>query len=106
MKRAHAEVTGEIVLEGLKRPVTLRGRADRIDVMTDGTLAIIDYKTGQPPSKDQVISGLAPQLPLEAAMALRRAFTRIPKAEASKSLFLRLTGGDKAGEVQIGRAPD
>jgi len=100
MARAHAEVEGSIEITELKRPVTLRGRADRIDVMSDGTLAIIDYKTGQPPTKEQVISGLAPQLPLEAAMAARGAFAEIPEAETSKLLFLRLTGGDKAGEVR------
>ena len=98
LKRAYAEVSGEIEVTGLKQPVTLRGRADRIDVMNDGTLAIIDYKTGRVPGVKEVQQGLAPQLPLEAAMALMGAFKDIPKAKASKLLFLRLTGGDKAGE--------
>ena len=101
MAHAHAEVTGEIEITGLKRPVTLRGRADRIDVMSDGTLAIIDYKTGGMPGIKEVQQGLAPQLPLEAAMAARGAFSEIPEAETSKLLFLRLTGGDKAGEQRL-----
>lgn len=96
---AYAERSGEVeIREGLAQPVTLRGRADRIDVMADGRLVIIDYKTGQMPSKDQVNSGLTPQLPLEAAMALRGAFGPELKAETAKLLFLRLTGGAKAGE--------
>ena len=101
MSRAHAEVTGEIEITALKKPVTLRGRADRIDVMEDGTLAIIDYKTGGVPGIKEVQQGLAPQLPLEAAMVLRGAFKGIPQAETSKLLFLRLTGGDKAGEQRV-----
>lgn len=99
MALAHAEIKGEIeVSDGLKRKVKLRGRADRIDVMSDGSLAIIDYKTGQMPGKREVEIGLAPQLPLEAAMALRGGFGDELKRETSRLMFLRLTGGAKAGE--------
>ena len=45
---------------------TLTARADRIDRLADGSLAIIDYKTGAPPTIDEVLS-LSPQLPLEGA---------------------------------------
>jgi ATP-dependent helicase/nuclease subunit B len=55
-----AEVTGEAVLAG----VTVHGRADRIDQLADGTLAVIDYKTGQPPSYKAVNEGFALQLGL------------------------------------------
>ncbi|MEJ7926614.1 double-strand break repair protein AddB [Sphingobium sp. AN641] len=44
--------------------VTLTGKADRIDRMPDGSLAIIDYKTGKPPSARQVKAGYALQLGL------------------------------------------
>lgn len=44
------------------RGVTIHGRADRIDRHADGTLAIIDYKTGRPPSGSQVEQGFALQL--------------------------------------------
>ena len=47
----------------------LTGRADRIERRRDGGLAILDYKTGTPPSQKEVDAGLAPQLLLEAAMA-------------------------------------
>lgn len=99
MTLAHPEVRGEIdVSDTLKRKVKLRGRADRIDVMEDGTITIIDYKTGQMPGKREVEIGLAPQLPLEAAMALRGGFGPDLKRETSSLMFLRLTGGAKAGE--------
>jgi ATP-dependent helicase/nuclease subunit B len=55
-----AEVTGETVLAG----VTVHGRVDRIDRLADGSLAIIDYKTGQPPSQKTVTEGFALQLGL------------------------------------------
>jgi ATP-dependent helicase/nuclease subunit B len=55
-----AEVTGETALGG----VTIHGRADRIDRLADGALAIIDYKTGQPPTQKAVTEGFALQLGL------------------------------------------
>jgi ATP-dependent helicase/nuclease subunit B len=55
-----AEADGEAVVAG----VTVYGRADRIDRLADGGLAIIDYKTGQPPSQKAVNEGFALQLGL------------------------------------------
>ena len=55
-----AEVTGETPLAG----VIVHGRVDRIDRLPGGGLAIIDYKTGQPPSQKAVTEGFALQLGL------------------------------------------
>jgi ATP-dependent helicase/nuclease subunit B len=55
-----AELKGETALAG----VTVEGRVDRIDRLPGGGLAIIDYKTGQPPSKKSVNEGFALQLGL------------------------------------------
>ena len=55
-----AEATGETQLAG----VTVHGRVDRIDTLADGALAIIDYKTGQPPTQKTVTEGFALQLGL------------------------------------------
>ncbi|HAU21373.1 MAG TPA: double-strand break repair protein AddB, partial [Erythrobacter sp.] len=44
--------------------VRVHGRADRIDQFDDGTLAIVDYKTGKPPSAAQAKAGFALQLGL------------------------------------------
>jgi len=55
-----AEASGETALAG----VTVHGRADRIDRLPGGGLAVIDYKTGQPPSQKAVIEGFALQLGL------------------------------------------
>ncbi|KPL67371.1 helicase [Erythrobacter sp. SG61-1L] len=55
---AAIEAWGEMQVRG----VTLKGRADRIDRFPDGTLAIVDYKTGSPPSGKMVEEGFALQL--------------------------------------------
>ena len=55
-----AEASGDTALAG----VTVQGRVDRIDRLPDGSLAIIDYKTGQPPSQKTVDEGFALQLGL------------------------------------------
>ncbi|MFL6752941.1 MAG: PD-(D/E)XK nuclease family protein [Sphingomicrobium sp.] len=55
-----AEATGETPLAG----IVVQGRVDRIDRLPDGDLAIIDYKTGQPPSQKSVTEGFALQLGL------------------------------------------
>jgi ATP-dependent helicase/nuclease subunit B len=71
---SHCEVSGSILIG--KSRFELHGRADRIDFMRDGTLSILDYKTGTNPSSSQART-LSPQLALEGNMALRGGF-RIP----------------------------
>jgi len=48
--------------------VQLSGIADRIDRLSDGSLAIVDYKTGAPPSTRAVKEGFSLQLGLLAAI--------------------------------------
>jgi ATP-dependent helicase/nuclease subunit B len=55
-----AEITGEAPLQG----IIVHGRVDRIDRLPDGGLAIVDYKTGKPPSKNAIEAGFALQLGL------------------------------------------
>lgn len=98
VSEVHAELRGEIDLSLPGGDIRLVGKADRIDRLKDGSLRILDYKTGEPPSEKQVEQGLAPQLPLEAAMAARGAFATLGAAETSQLLYLRLSGGDPAGE--------
>ena len=62
-----AEVSGKTEIKGVK----VKGRADRIDKLADGSLAIIDYKTGMPPKVKQVSAGYALQLGLVGLMAER-----------------------------------
>ena len=57
---AAIEEQGRVELDG----ILLKGRVDRIDRCADGSLVIVDYKTGQPPGKRQVRAGYALQLGL------------------------------------------
>ena len=52
------EAQGSMTFDGVR----VYGRADRIDRMDDGSLAIVDYKTGKPPSAAQVEAGYALQM--------------------------------------------
>lgn len=56
------DLSTSIPLNG--QPITIIGKADRIDLLHDGTYEVIDYKTGSPPSKKEVMTGQAPQLAL------------------------------------------
>ena len=69
IERIDAEIRGEIKIPlDNERIFTLSARADRIERRHDGSFAILDYKTGQPPTGKQVRMGLSPQLTLEAAI--------------------------------------
>lgn len=59
------------------RDVRIHGRADRIDRKADGTLAVVDYKTGQPPSGKRVEEGFALQLGLIGLIAEANGFKGI-----------------------------
>ncbi|MCW9035462.1 MAG: double-strand break repair protein AddB [Rhodospirillales bacterium] len=95
-----AEVNGKLVLQGPAGPFKLTAKADRIDQMSDGTYAIIDYKTGAPPTKKEVAAGFAPQLPLEAAMVQSGGFKGLKPAAVSSLEYWRLKGSDPVGEIR------
>jgi len=59
------EVTGVHELGGIR----LSGKADRIDRLADGSLAIVDYKTGAAPSGSAAFDGLDNQLGLLGLLA-------------------------------------
>ena len=98
--RSHMEIAGEQALGGPAGTFTLRARADRIDVLRDGTAAIIDYKTGALPSQKQVRTLLMPQLPLEGAILAQGGFADVGPLAASELLYIRFGGGAEPGEIR------
>ncbi|MFC7537498.1 double-strand break repair protein AddB [Sphingomonas sp. GCM10030256] len=68
-----AEAKGEAEIAG----VTVHGKADRIDRLANGRVAILDYKTGKPPSKTAVQEGFALQLGLLGLIASRGGFEAV-----------------------------
>jgi len=89
-----AEVKGELALPG---GFVLHGRADRIDRLADGSLALIDYKTGTSPTRKDIEEAYAIQLTLEAAMAERGAFAAVGSGIASALAYWKLGGGFEPG---------
>ena len=53
--------------QGPRRTVRVRGTADRIDLLSDGTFRIVDYKTDRAPRRDRAL-----QLPVYARCAEQR----------------------------------
>jgi ATP-dependent helicase/nuclease subunit B len=98
MREVHSEVSGALELSAPGGPFTVTAKADRIDVMADGSLSIIDYKTGSPPSAKEVAAGYAPQLPIEALIARHGGFEGVPAAKVGRLLYWRLRGGETGGE--------
>lgn len=84
------EQTARITFPSPVGNVELRATADRIEQLADGTLAIIDFKTGAPKTAPQVERGLEPQLALEAAIAAEQPFGPIGPAQASELIYFRL----------------
>jgi ATP-dependent helicase/nuclease subunit B len=98
-----AEIRGEIpILLDNERTFILSARADRIERRHDGSFAILDYKTGQPPTGKQVRMGLSPQLTLEAAILREGGFAGIPAgASVSQLTYVRLSGNNPPGEQKL-----
>ncbi len=93
---AQVEVPGELAIPIGDRIFRLTGRADRIERLSDGGYAILDFKTGAPPSDRQVQIGVAPQLTLEAAMLRGGGFRAITGRARSiaELVYVRLKGGE------------
>jgi ATP-dependent helicase/nuclease subunit B len=85
------EVKGRWPVDGLPhgRGVTLVGKADRIDRLPDGRIAIYDYKSGKPPTEKEERS-FAKQLWLEAAMAAKGAFGTDGPLETARVAYIGL----------------
>jgi ATP-dependent helicase/nuclease subunit B len=98
---SHTERDARLTLKRPRGEVVLKARADRLDRLGDGSITILDYKTGEPPKKDDLEDGSAPQLPLEAALALEGAFEGLGDVMQVRALtYWKLTGGQEPGEVK------
>ena len=92
---ALAEVEGRAHIAG----VELRGRVDRLDRCADGSLAIVDYKTGQPPKKKAVAAGFALQMGLLGAIAARGGFEALEGLPAHLEYWSLARGKEDFGFV-------
>ena len=80
------------------RTLAFRGKADRVDLADDGTLHVVDYKTGKPHKyasvsvDDPDVAGTRLQLPIYGAAA--RAHHRDPTAAVQAEYWFISTAGD------------
>ncbi len=104
-----AETSGRLVFEAPGGPFELTARADRIDVTPDG-LVVTDYKTGAIPAGSAVADGIAPQLPLEAAIALgledKAGFTGVKSGPVTSLRYIRASGAEPPGEEKAVKCDD
>lgn len=98
VKKILKEVKGSIFLANGE--FRLHARADRIDVLEDGSLVVLDYKTGMSPSPKQART-LSPQIALEGAIALSGGFENVEAGELDELAFIRLVQGKKFGIQRI-----
>ncbi|MFO1058875.1 MAG: double-strand break repair protein AddB [Dongiaceae bacterium] len=94
-----SEIKGTLVLAAPAGPFTLTARADRVERRRDGGVVLVDYKTGTPPKQRDIELGFAPQLPLEAAIAMGGGFPGLPAAPVAALEHWRLTGGTVPGQI-------
>jgi double-strand break repair protein AddB len=92
------EEQGELILPGLG--FRLYGTPDRIDVLPDGRLHLIDYKTGTAPTAKQIES-FSKQLHLAALLAEEGAFGALGPAEVARITYVGLggDGGETVAEI-------
>ncbi len=96
------ERSGRHVFRTGRGAFTLTAKADRIE--RRGTSAdILDFKTGAPPSRRQVESGLSPQLTLTAAILHHGGFSDLGAMPPGELVYVRVNGGREPGQ-EIARA--
>ena len=80
-------------------PFTLTARMDRVELGNNGTLSIIDYKTGSLPTTQAIATGVSCQLPLSAIIAEKGVVEDIPRNSKILALCYWKLGGNDGGLV-------
>lgn len=89
-----AEIWGETVIE----EVTVHGKADRIDRLAGGGLALLDYKTGKAPAQKAVDAGFALQLGLLGLIAKAGGFEGVTGEPQAHEYWSLTKYGDSFGK--------
>jgi ATP-dependent helicase/DNAse subunit B len=91
IEKSFGPATRPLVLDTAAGPVRIAGRIDRIDQHTDGTLAVIDYKSSSSVrSLRDTTEGVDVQLPLY-LLAAEQLFA--PEQRVTRAVFLHLGSG-------------
>lgn len=100
IQRSYLEISGRIEIAAPRGVFVLTGRADRIDALRAGGAAVVDYKTGRPPSDAQVCT-FAPQLPLEGAILARGGFSDVPALAPAELVYILFSGAQVPGATHV-----
>ncbi|MBV9510712.1 MAG: double-strand break repair protein AddB [Caulobacteraceae bacterium] len=94
------EQAGQLAFESPAGPFTVTAKADRIELRGEWA-DVLDFKTGHPPSRKQVESGLSPQLTLTAAILRRGGFEGVGRTEVNELVYVRVSGGRVPGREEL-----
>ena len=98
------EREGRLTFPTARGAFTVTAKADRLEVRRD-RVDVIDFKSGAPPTADQVASGLSPQLTLTAAILEGGGFADLGPRRAGVLSYVRVTGRGAGGEETDVAAP-
>lgn len=99
VQKTISEQAGETLLQPKGEPFKLVCRADRIDLMSNQTIEIIDYKTGSVPKPTAIKHGYEPQLPLEAYILSQKGFDGIPPLPVQALSYWKISGKENASHI-------
>ncbi len=93
-----SEISGRINLkiahENQTVDVEIASKADRLEIDPDGSISIIDYKTGEIPNLKKIKDGEKIQLPVEALIATKNGF-KLGKTKVEKMSFWQMKSREK-----------
>ena len=100
--RVHSEIEGSIKFDAPAGEFEITAKADRVDELKDGKVAIVDYKTGQIRSKKEVAGGYAPQLPIEGIIASQGGFDGVDAKDVEKLIYWGLGNKELIIDEEVG----
>ena len=93
------EIQGSVQYSLPQGDFVFTAKADRIDLLKNGEINVIDYKTGAIPTKKQVMSGHALQLLLEGLIVCKGHFENINSSKLNNLVYWHL--GDTASSKNL-----
>lgn len=98
------EVKGQLDFEIAGEPFTLSAMADRIERQPDGSIVIVDFKTGSPPTDREIAVGLSQQMPLQALIAVEGGYENVPGTAVSALEYVAFKAKPESRSIGQSRA--
>lgn len=97
----YSEIYGETSFLINGRSIKVTAVADRIELTNDGIFRILDFKTGALPTKQDVISGISPQLIIESIILADGGFKNLPSGVSDKLIYVKINSAGQFVEQVI-----